>query len=71
MTRAEYFKLNMILRNLPVEHAQHWCESEACACMGCANRSGKLLIHGFTKEDWKEWWRITSDYIVDGKTMAK
>jgi hypothetical protein len=29
-----------------------WCESEVCACMGCANRAGK--VH-FSKEEWESW----------------
>jgi hypothetical protein len=69
MDENKFFKINCILRNLPVEHAQHWCGSEACACMGCANRSGKLASHGFTKDDWLEWWKESAERI--GKIHKK
>ena len=47
--------IEMAMREMPYAWRMRWCESEACACMGCANRSGKLERLGFTKEQWTAW----------------
>jgi len=43
------------MQKLPYRWRMRWCESQACACMGCANRSGKLEQLGFTKQQWTAW----------------
>lgn len=43
------------MRKLPYSWRMRWCEARACACMGCANRSGRLQRLGFTKEQWTAW----------------
>ncbi len=37
------------LEAIPYEHRLFWCESAACACMGCANRCG------VTKSEWRRY----------------
>lgn len=39
----------MVLRQMQVSWAFRWCESPCCACLGCANRSGRLSA---TREQW-------------------
>jgi ribosomal protein L7/L12 len=42
--------INAMMDPLPMEHRLRWCEaSGACACMGCANKSG------LTKKEWQKW----------------
>lgn len=43
------------MQKLPHDWRMRWCEAQACACMGCANRSGKLEQLGFTKQQWTAW----------------
>lgn len=43
------------MRKLPYGWRMRWCEAQACACMGCANRSGGLQRLGFIKEQWTAW----------------
>jgi hypothetical protein len=52
-------RFDRYMRKLTVDVAMRWCEpaaNSACACTGCANRSGGLEARGFTKADWKKWW---------------
>ena len=32
-----------------------WCENDACACMGCVNRSEKERVGNITKEEYENW----------------
>lgn len=49
-------KIDAVMAAMPVEHRYRWCDSEACACLGCCNRGPEgLIASGFTKGDWK-WW---------------
>ena len=70
MDEERFIKLNHLMNDMPLRHALYWCTSE-CACMGCANVSGGLSKAGFSKEDWKEWWRSQADYIVHGRSEWK
>lgn len=47
--------IEMAMWKMPYNWRMIWCESGACACLGCANRSGKLERLGFTKEQWTAW----------------
>lgn len=44
-----------LILQMPAKWRMRWCEAEACACMGCANRSGRLQQLGYTKESWLAW----------------
>ena len=63
-------QLDQMMRALPTEFATRWCEPDerGCACMGCANGSesgaGGLSAKGFTKEDWKQWWRLHLTHLT-------
>lgn len=48
-------KLNELMQNMPEPWRKRWCNSQTCACMGCANISGGLRAAGFTKEDYLKW----------------
>lgn len=56
MTDERYNKILSWMRHLHVDTALKWCDSSACACLGCANNSGGLNKRGVTKEEWQEWW---------------
>lgn len=43
------------MERMPKAWRRRWCNSQTCACMGCANISGGLREKGFTKEDWLRW----------------
>jgi hypothetical protein len=43
------------MQKMPHNWRMRWCEAQACACMGCVNRSGGLQQLGFTKEQWTAW----------------
>ena len=70
MTKDRFNQITSYMRHLPLEQALRWCESDACACMGCANNSGGLSKRGVTKAEWREWWSNQVDHIVylDGET---
>lgn len=53
---AKVHQLDRLMRSMNVGWALYWCEAEVCACLGCANGSGKLNANGYTKQDWKDWW---------------
>jgi hypothetical protein len=48
-------KLNELMRNMPEQWRGKWCDSQTCACTGCANISGCLMAAGFKKEDYLKW----------------
>lgn len=50
------YELDFYMQRMIVKTARHWCGSELCACLGCANRSGGLAEKGFTREEWVQWW---------------
>lgn len=50
---AERVRLDTIINDMNDEWRRRWCDSGACACVGCANNSGGLRQRGYTKEDWK------------------
>jgi hypothetical protein len=43
------------MQMIPASWRNRWCDSQTCACMGCANISGGLCAKGYTKEDWEQW----------------
>jgi hypothetical protein len=43
------------MEQMPKAWRTHWCESERCACSGCANGNGKLVQAGYSKDDWVYW----------------
>jgi hypothetical protein len=43
------------MEKMPARWRNRWCNSQTCACMGCANISGGLREKGFAKEDWLQW----------------
>jgi hypothetical protein len=40
---------------MPAQWRHRWCGGGICGCLGCSNRSGGLLSHGFTQKDWEDW----------------
>lgn len=44
--------IDAIMQGLPIQWRYYWCEAEICACLGCANGSGRADI---TKAEWEEW----------------
>lgn len=50
-----WWLIHNYMSHMPLKHAMYWCESELCACLGCANRSGGLHKAGITKEEWREY----------------
>ena len=48
-------EIDDLMQQMPTNWWYRWCESKMCACLGCANVSGKLVQHGFTKNDWIKW----------------
>ena len=53
--QANMDKLSELMQNMPEQWRKRWCNSQTCACMGCANISGGLMAAGFTKEDYFKW----------------
>lgn len=52
--------VNRIMENIYSEFRYRWCEADACACMGCVNRSEinvqkKMQVSPITKEEWQRW----------------
>jgi hypothetical protein len=47
--------IEIVMNRMQPDWKYRWCESNACGCMGCANRSGGLNVLGYSKEDWEEW----------------
>jgi len=47
--------IDSLMGRMPPPWRYRWCESNACACLGCANRSGGLTRDGFSKADWSKW----------------
>lgn len=47
--------INSAMQLMPPEWRTRWCTNQACACVGCANKSGGLTSKGFTKEDHQKW----------------
>ncbi len=45
-------RIDKEIRAVHVMNRYRWCESIACACMGCVNRSGGVRC---TKEEWEQW----------------
>ena len=71
MTEARLKEITKAMQNSPLSWAMYYCESDACACLGCVNTAirigaGKCFhpeltpptIDLITKEEWQEWWRI-------------
>ncbi|MDU8350661.1 hypothetical protein RYA05_02015 [Pseudomonas syringae pv. actinidiae] len=48
-------ELNAVMQDMPESWRYRWCNSGACGCMGCGNRSGSLSGLGFTEEEWASW----------------
>lgn len=48
-------ELNTVMADMLEPWRYRWCESGACGCMGCGNRSGRLSALGFEKEEWEQW----------------
>ncbi len=44
-------QIKATLRAMPADWAFRWCDAGLCACMGCANNSGRLGYVG--KERWR------------------
>lgn len=47
--------LDELMNKMPLLWRYYWCESVACACLGCANSSGGLTENGFNRKDWEQW----------------
>lgn len=45
--------LDGLLRMMSPDIRRMWCDSPACACMGCANGTGGLKKFGVTRERWR------------------
>jgi hypothetical protein len=43
------------MAEMPEHWRGYWCNSKACACLGCANRVGGLVVKGFTQAEWQDW----------------
>lgn len=52
---AHQDRLNALLMAKREDARYRWCESNLCACMGCANGPGGITAAGFTREDWQAW----------------
>jgi hypothetical protein len=78
MTEARYQEITRAVSRSPLHWMMRWCEpgEEGCACMGCADtaaRAGDVMcmhpelrphtIPPLTKEEWREWWRITGEWL--------
>lgn len=44
-----------VMAAMPDPWRYRWCESRACGCLGCSNRSGSLAQLGFERKDWEAW----------------
>ena len=53
VTDEREIKLRTLLSEMPKKEANYWCDSDACACTGCANVSGGLAKAGFSQEEWR------------------
>jgi hypothetical protein len=47
--------INEVMDAMPEQWRHRWCGGGICGCLGCSNRSGGLLSHGFTQKDWEDW----------------
>jgi hypothetical protein len=47
--------INELMLEMPVAWRRRWCNSQTCACMGCANVSGGLAAKGYTREEHQQW----------------
>ena len=52
---SERPSLDELMRSMPPQWRYRWCESRLCGCLGCANRTGRLIFYGYTREDNNEW----------------
>jgi len=43
-----------LMDSIHPKNRYRWCEAGACACRGCANRSGGVSKR-FKKRDWEKW----------------
>ena len=62
------------MQKMPYTWRMRWCEANEaglCACMGCANVSGRLRQLGFTKEQWTAWKNSLPEKEVDGREKEK
>lgn len=48
-------EINTLMREMPREWRGYWCESQVCACLGCANGAGGLAARGILKSEWAAW----------------
>ena len=53
--KADRPSLDHLMKGMPSHWAERWCDAGACACMGCANRSGGIAAHGYTRSDHARW----------------
>ena len=60
---AREANLDAIMRAMDASWRSTWCSGGVCGCMGCANASGGLLMHGYTKEEWQKWITLNPDLI--------
>lgn len=65
MTDERFRQITSYMRHMPLEHALRWCDSGACACLGCANGSGGLAKRGVTYDEWCDWWARSVEHIVE------
>lgn len=47
--------IHEVMEAMPEQWRHRWCGGGICGCLGCSNRSGGLLSHGFTQKDWEDW----------------
>ena len=46
-------KVDVVMGAIEPRHRYRWCDSGACACLGCVNN--KLWRAGVTRYEWESW----------------
>lgn len=64
--------LDELMTAMPQDWRERWCGSGACACMGCANRSGGVDKYGYTQEDVSEWVKLhpREEYRIELESLV-
>ncbi len=49
--------LDSLMEAMPARWRYRWCKpaQSGCGCLGCANFSGQVAIHGYTEAEWQQW----------------